>query len=567
MGAATFGNPIKTDSSAVTLEPESISLPERSLSDWGVALLLFLLSFLYLWPLRNYCNLNADEGIVLQGAQRILQGEVLYRDFFSFLTPGSYYWMAILFRVFGSSLLVGRTVLLIYGGLFSVLTYLLARRLCSRWSSILAAYLLLVVCLPLRFLTLHNWDSTFWALLALYCAVWLLQAPHWAWAFGTGSFMALTFLFEQSKGTGIVFGLCLGFLIATRNQRCRNFLTPQHIMSLVGGLTWPFLLTVGYFASQHSFSQMLGGWFWPLRHYSVVNRMPYGYINLPPEAWEAFYGSASWIRRMFFVLVTSPMFIVPALPVLALGIMTYHAIGIWRKKEQGMASSYYVLVCAGVLGLVLSAVATGRPEHTHLMHLAPPFFVVLAWIVEGRGFRSPLLTKVQPLVVVCLLVSFTAVGMILIWNPLNAHQILKTRRGLLRSSYSDPVLEYVEAHVPPGEKMFVYPYQPLYNFLTATLSPTRYEYFQPGMHTSSQFQEAITQVNNDRTRTILYDPSFSEKIPRIWPATPLSVLVTDPLRDFIFSRYRPCRALASENWQFVFMIRKDLPCPGEAPRR
>lgn len=123
--------------------------PESSAQERWLALLLFLVSSLYLYLFHDYTILNGDEGIVLQGAQRILQGQVLYPDFFSFHTPGSYFWLALLFRIFGSSMLVGRDALLVYGGLFSVLTYLLARRVCSRWSALLAVYLVTLTCLPL----------------------------------------------------------------------------------------------------------------------------------------------------------------------------------------------------------------------------------------------------------------------------------------------------------------------------------------------------------------------------------------------------------------------------------
>src|SRR5713226_6683617 len=84
-------------------------LPERSRSERYIALAIFLLSFLYLCVFRRYSWVDPDEGIILQGAQRILDGQVLYRDFFSFFTPGSYYLFALLFRVFGDSYLVAHT--------------------------------------------------------------------------------------------------------------------------------------------------------------------------------------------------------------------------------------------------------------------------------------------------------------------------------------------------------------------------------------------------------------------------------------------------------------------------
>ncbi|HEV2492785.1 MAG TPA: hypothetical protein VG204_06890 [Terriglobia bacterium] len=98
----------KTNPTDAASERETTRIPEPSLADGGLALLVFTASLVYLWPFRGYTNVNADEGIVLAGAQRVLLGQVPYRDFFSFYTPGSYYLVALLFRLFGSSILVGR---------------------------------------------------------------------------------------------------------------------------------------------------------------------------------------------------------------------------------------------------------------------------------------------------------------------------------------------------------------------------------------------------------------------------------------------------------------------------
>ncbi len=177
--------------------------PEKSSQERGIVLLLFVSSCLYLKFFYNYTTLHSDEGIVLEGAQRILQGQVPYRDFFSFYTPGSYYWTALLFKIFGNSILVPRTALVVYGGVFSALTYLLARRVCSRGSSLLATGLALLVCLPYSFYVQHSWDSSLLAFLTLYSAIRLLETPGTTAAFGTGSLAALTVLFEHSKGERI----------------------------------------------------------------------------------------------------------------------------------------------------------------------------------------------------------------------------------------------------------------------------------------------------------------------------------------------------------------------------
>ena len=289
---------------------EACFFPEGSPQDRWIALLLFVGSCLYLRLFYDYTKLNTDEGIVLQGAQRILQGQVPYRDFFAFVTPGSYYWTALLFKIFGSSILVGRVALIVCGGLFSVLSYLLARRVCAPWSALLAAYFVTLTCLPYRFLVLHNWDSTLLAYLALYSAVWFIEKPHCTWAFALGSFAALTCLFEQSRGAGLVLGLGMGFLILRWSSRDGAEWTRQRLVALLVGFAGPFLLTFLYFGIKHSVPQLLADWFWPLHHYSAVNKAPFGFLALDPARRGDLY-AGTFVSRFLELLITSPWYLFP----------------------------------------------------------------------------------------------------------------------------------------------------------------------------------------------------------------------------------------------------------------
>src|SRR5438552_12919039 len=126
----------------------------------ATAVLVFVGCLAYLYLFRHFSSLEPDEGIVLQGATRILSGQVLYRDFFSFYTPGSFYLVAALFRIFGNTFVVARNSLAVVGALCSVVTYLLARRVCSRGISIFAAILATIAGSAFRFLVLHNCYST-----------------------------------------------------------------------------------------------------------------------------------------------------------------------------------------------------------------------------------------------------------------------------------------------------------------------------------------------------------------------------------------------------------------------
>ena len=537
---------------------------ERSSGDLAVAVVLFAGSCLYLLRFYSYTTLFGDEGIVLQGAQRILQGQVLYRDFFAFITPGSYYGMALLFRVFGSSILVARAALVIYGALFSVLTYLISRRVCSRWISSIAASLVTIACLPYYFIAVHNWDSTLWAYLALYFAIRFLESCHWTWAALMGSFAAFTCLSEQSKGGGLVLGIALGLVLVFGNRDPRMTLKSRRWGALVAGFAWPFVATIVYFGLKHSLVQMLAAWFWPFQHYSAANRAFYGQFELTAGGVQALL-SGPWAQRLITVFAFAPCFLVPVLPVLAVGTLAFGIHLLRRQGEAPEGGRYYVLVSATLVGLLLATLATGRPDLIHLMFEAPMFLLVLAWGMGGRHLPSPRFKSLAPITTSLIVVSFATFGIALLWAPLNARHRLETRRGVLITRGSDGALEGLLAQVPAGTHTFVYPNEPLYYYLTATENPTAFDVLSPGLTTPEQFKIAFDEIQSDRTPVVILETDYLEKLPESRWNMPLSFLASRDLgAEYIFAEYKICRTLRSalQHSTFVLLVRRDLTCGG-----
>jgi 4-amino-4-deoxy-L-arabinose transferase-like glycosyltransferase len=540
---------------------EPLSFPERLPADRWIAAGLFVVSCLYLSLFRRYTNMDPDEGIILQGAVRILHGEVLYRDFFSFFTPGSYYFLALIFKVFGNSLIVARTVLVFYGGLFSVFTYWMARRTCARWSALLTVYLLLVTCLPWRFVSLHNWDSTLWCCLTVYCATLWLQARHWGWALGTGSFASLTFLFEQSKGAGLLMGLALGLVIFGWLGRSAIRCTLAQWLFFAAGLAWPLALTLAYFASRHAFASLWADWLWPLRYYSAVNSVSYGYQDWSGVARESMFGSGPLVGRLTALVTVAPCFVVPVLPIISVVLLGHWLLAARQGALEKGRAAYYLLVCSSQAGLLLSIVFV-RANATHFIYLSPLFFLVVAWLMDGTNLRSSILCSLRPLLTFFAFMTCTALGLALLVANRNASSTIQTRRGQLQAMAPDAVLEYIDAHVAPGSKIFVYPYLPLFYYLTETFSATRYEYLQPGLHTVKQDRDALGEMAAERTAVVVLEPSFYDRIPASWPNTPLRYLANDPVADYILAHYHSCAVLsAATGRRFFFMMRNDLACP------
>jgi hypothetical protein len=534
--------------------------PAFGADDRRIAIALALLSFGYLCLFRRFTQLEPDEGIVLQGAQRILMGQIPYRDFFTFLTPGSYFLMALIFRVFGNSMLVARTTLAVIGAIFSVITYALARRVCSKKSALLAAALVALTALPYRFLVLHNWDSTFWACLAVYSAIRLSEIPRGSWAFATGTLCSLAVLFEQSKGAGLSIGIVLGFILISLSGRHAT-LPLRSIAWAAFGFACPLAITFIYFAYHHAAGIMLVDWLWPLRHYSAANHVFYGSQNWSDEIRRELFDNVHLAVRGFTLFVLSPLFMIPAVPLLAVAGLIYWTVQL-RKGSAALARArYYVLYTAIISGLLFSIVI-GRADILHFVYLQPLFMVVLAWIIDGRDVPGALFRKIKPLTVVVVAGAFLLFSAPLLLRALTARVKIDTRRGVITSLEKDTVIGNTQAHVPTGSTTLVYPYLPLYYYLTATTAPGSYDYFQPGMHTAEQADQFLSQIDSAQIPVVLFESSFAQKIPTSWPGTSMKAIAHDPIADYILARYRSCKVLQSpEQWTFLYMVRKDLPCP------
>lgn len=535
--------------------------PEHVWADRGVGLLLLLLSFVYLCLFRRFTAMEPDEGILLQGAQRILAGQVPYRDFFSFYTPGSYYELALVFRLFGSSLVVARTMLALTGAILSVIVYLLARRVCSQAFAMTIAAFATVSSLPYRFLVLHNWNSTLWACLALYCAVRFVEHPGWKWAFALGSLASIVLVFEQSSGAGLGLGMITGFLAVRRVQRHRFWFGRREILALIFGLAWPLVVTGGYFAAQHATSAMVSDWLWPLGHYSAANRVSYGYQNWSDDTRHELFGTGSLPVRAIKLFTISPCLWIPALPLVVAGLFIYWIVRSWREPPSDESTAYYLILAAGYDGLTLSTVVV-RPDIIHFMYLQPLNCLVLAWLLGGRNLPGRLLPKIRRPVTAYVLAALAMFSLAALLGVLGTQEQIVTRRGVVTTHGKDTVIDYVQARVPAGETIVVYPYLPFYYYSTATFAPGRYDYFQPGMHTAEQASEMISEMAAGRVSGVLLEIGFAGKISHSWPDTPLAAVVKDPVADYILHNYRACQPLTSPtNWRFVFMVHKDSSCP------
>ena len=234
-------------------EPRSVTtreeggVPQGELHDRGrrrIFLEAFLVAaggLLLLIPYYRLPVTNADEGIIALGAERILRGQVPYRDFFTELGPASFYLHALIFKLASIDLMSLRLTAWLLGGATSGLLYVLARKILRPWWAVAATAAFPLVCYPLVYRVSHHWwGIAFHILTVLALGASLDPAPgakggsRVTWCGLAGTLAGVTLLSMQTTGfwaifMGLVFLMCEPWLTARNVETKIHYPLPCHL--------------------------------------------------------------------------------------------------------------------------------------------------------------------------------------------------------------------------------------------------------------------------------------------------------------------------------------------------
>ena len=111
---------------------------------------------------------GSNDGLIyLTAARRMLEGEVLYRDFFEFVTPGTPLLFLVLFKIFGPCLWIPNATLVAVGLAYAWFALLIARRTMSLRVAFLPAAAYVVLAFGGHATPTHHWFSVLPAVAAI----------------------------------------------------------------------------------------------------------------------------------------------------------------------------------------------------------------------------------------------------------------------------------------------------------------------------------------------------------------------------------------------------------------
>ncbi|MFN7998319.1 MAG: glycosyltransferase family 39 protein [Bryobacteraceae bacterium] len=451
-----------------------------------------------------------------------MEGQIPFRDFFEVMGPGTFYWLALFFKILGVTWLATRICLLFTTLGMVVLLYYLTRRLRCGMAAIPAIFFVAV--------SYHNWnaishhnDSTLLALAAFAAYVFSTQTGNRSFLFLAGLTAGLTTCFMLPKGLLLClsFGL-LTLLLNRPGQRLRGLLI------LASGYLLVLSATATYFWHARALSDLVyANVVWPFTSYHGVNTVPYG-LEFRELYWNSFISSFSAVVSPFVATLISSWLSLPFL--IAMGLP---ALLLTLCISQGRTAFDRTTLPYWLSGAALWLSEMHRKDLGHIVFGSPLLIILAVYLCSRAAQKWPVRAAVR--------VAFLSACTLAALNPLvalTASHTLPTRRGLVRdTSKNNPVLAFLNEHVKPGDSIFVYPYAPLYYFLSATHNPTRYSILMYNINTDAQFTDAIRALDTNQVRYIVWDRSFPMWINKWFPAYRIPDAAKQTMESHILGHY------------------------------
>jgi hypothetical protein len=258
---------------------------------------------------------------------------------------------------------------------------------------------------------------------------------------------------------------------------------------------------MSYFWSQHALWDLFNAnYLFPSKHYGAVNTVPYA-LGIFANYWKGWAGGSNGLS---FAVVIGIILIIPFLLIAALPVIL-PIIGVWRWKswEQSEISLYWLCGCA------LWLAEYHRRDIWHLVFGSPLLIILWVFYLEKRE-ESFANVAVQ-------LISISSMCLVLsnLLLVLSAHPV-ETRVGTVNVFKQNSVIEQLNERTVPGEEIFIYPYDPIYYFLSKTRNPIRFSGLMYNYNSKVEFEDVVRTLDQHRVKYVLWDTGFDERVFRLY---------------------------------------------------
>lgn len=454
--------------------------------------------------------LGGDQALFWMNAQRLLHGELIYRDFLEFTPPGTDLIYLGAFELLGSRIWVPNVVVLVLGVILCWLSFRIARLIMKPPHAALASALLLVPDYGKMLNGTHHWFSVLAVMGALATVLQARTPPRIVMA---GILLGVATFCTQTRGPSAAVGIG-AYLIWERFQTQQSWSTclkHELLLFLPLVVTWGTLS--GYFIAKLGFGQL---WYFQVTY--VLHYVTTGPNDLSIGSSEVL----AWLKRptgMLFLLVFL------TLPVV-------YALSVWKCRQRlrvrgsgdaALVDAQRVMLLAFV-GAAMYLEVAQSPNWIRLYCVATPGIILLVWLLTNavtdtlRGYATTVLLTG----LICIAAHQT-------WSrQVQQTMIEDLPAGRIATAASTgEKLAWLARHTTPGQLLFEARWVDLYLPL-ALRNPVFTDMLEGGHNSRPEFVDfSLRQLEAKPVQYIIWAPRLES------PAYPFA-----KFREFLTERYQ-----------------------------
>ena len=519
---------------------QCLRMERKNLRVLGLSILLVLVGIIYFTPLLHAEVGLYDEGLVLTGADLVLQGKIPYKDFYAVYAPGQYYLVGGLLGVFGKSVVVLRAYEILLRSLMALACFWLCRRAVPAPIAFLCFAAMLVW---LNYVGSTGYPIYPFLLFAFLCLLVLAPSAEHGSRKGqacAGLLAGVAGLFRHDMGSLLIAALSvlLVALALRTGRQDRPAARAAFVSALLflGAALLPLVLAFGALvlagSGPDAWNQLVR---LPFLLFTKYRGLPYppvrALLNVRQESLQAL-AQHYWYIAPFFLF---PLIVACSAAVGAKSFLS-------KRKLAGL--DYRVIFLTGA-GLACLPQAFGRSDFWHLIPLGM-VSIVLSYVLVATRWSTPRRKLATALLLVC--TGFW-------WIPIHNYRIPWGGTIAPLSAETAQVVSFLDTH-HKGERIYVGAQNhdrmvvnaPVIYFLADVECGTKYYQLDPQIVATESVQmEIIRELADNDIRTVVLSKWHWEE-----PNRSSQDLGVDKLDVYIRSNY----SLALDNELFGVWVQE-----------
>jgi hypothetical protein len=532
-----------TISATTSVDHPSQSLSATRVAFHGLAAIAFFFTFTtcylrdFVLPSVPVMSWN-DQMLFAGDGARIVAGQMPYRDYFQFVTPGADLVYAFLFRHLGLWLWIPN-MLMVCLAAAAVLLMTLAAEKVLRGTFIALPAAALPAILTVGFVLFGGMDAThhWFSSLAAMTAMLVLFEGSQDWRIVlAGALCGVAASFTQSKGATVIVGFLVYLIWQSSQEKQKSGVRWRRCLLLCGAALVTFLAINGPYMAALGIKE----WF----KWVVVFTLRY-YPTLPAQTWRSplddFRNQAGFIRWICipFVYLTIPLVYLVFLRVMH------------RRRRAEPDEPWNQLLLLAITGLAMFLAVAPCLSVMRVSSASLPGMVLLAWLLNRWGKQGRVTAVALATLSLAIAVYLPIRNQTMHWHYLD----LPAGRTAILDPNRYEVYRWMAGNTHPGQMYFgIGPLAfPLWLQTPAPISaPIPYEYDRP-----EHIAASIAAIETNRIPLLLLKPY--RNLAGTWGYKDDHLR---PFQAYVNQHYRYIKTFPAgfEVWQ-----RKDTPQPNLKP--